>query len=585
MNDEVERTLSTIRSNSKCFVTAHARSRVVYILFAMVVLTQMPGCVSDKVKIDNPLLAYQQSMVRQGPQRRAGTEGMDVLSLLPQTTPEGQTTKKLNIGGEIHNLTIEEAIIRTLTNNPEIRAISFAPDISKEQIIKAAAEFDYIMFERFNYSEDDRPINTTDLFTLNATEGGQASSRLFEVGIKQKGVTGSQWSLGWSLRRNWDNVENRVLSTRHEPMLVLEIRQPLLRDAWEKFNLAGVNISKLNYRIAFADFHKKINEITVNVIAAYWALLQARREMEIQQRLLDKTLGTLKKLKDRSEIDVTSIQVKQTEASEKARQAVLIDARKKIIDIQDVLIQLMADKNMSLLNECEIVPTTKLNTQPVELDVLESLRLAMNNNPEIQQNRLRVEVARINVDIAKNQKLPSLELVASATSQGFASNASNANSQLFDGDYTSYVVGATLEFPLGNRGRRADLRRRELERSMAISALQNLSDSVATEVRERIRKIMAAHQQMQAQREAVEAAKIHLQALLDSEPIRGRLTPEFLLVKLQAQEELANAQRMETKAIVDFNTTLAALSKATGTVLELHQIQTSLPGISDEGIN
>ncbi|MHC4175353.1 MAG: hypothetical protein ACYST5_20780, partial [Planctomycetota bacterium] len=138
-----------------------------------------------------------------------------------------------------------------------------------------------------------------------------------------------------------------------------------------------------------------------------------------------------------------------------------------------------------------------------------------------------------------------------------------------------------LEYPLGNRQREAELLRRTLERRKAISVLQNIADQVAVQAKERIRMVETSHAEIYVQKQTAEAAKIHLQALEDSEPVRERLTPEFLLVKLQAQGALADAQRAEIKAIVDFNISLAQLAETTGTVLELHQVSTSLPVTSD----
>ena len=138
----------------------------------------------------------------------------------------------------------------------------------------------------------------------------------------------------------------------------------------------------------------------------------------------------------------------------------------------------------------------------------------------------------------------------------------------------------SLEYPLGNRQREAELLRRRLERRKAISALQNIADQAAIQAKERIRTVETNYAEIQVQKETAEAAKIHLQALEDSEPVRERLTPEFLLVKLQAQGALADAQRAEIKAIVDFNISLAQLAQTTGTVLELNQVSASLPAIS-----
>ena len=79
----------------------------------------------------------------------------------------------------------------------------------------------------------------------------------------------------------------------------------------------------------------------------------------------------------------------------------------------------------------------------------------------------------------------------------------------------------------------------------------------------------------------MDAAQIHLKVLGDSEVVLDRLTPEFLLVKLQAQESLANAQMSHVRAITEFNIALVELAQAMGTVLELNQVEESLPGASD----
>jgi outer membrane protein TolC len=100
---------------------------------------------------------------------------------------------------------------------------------------------------------------------------------------------------------------------------------------------------------------------------------------------------------------------------------------------------------------------------------------------------------------------------------------------------------------------------------------------VAVAAKEGLRRIKTNHSEIQIQKQAVEAAQIHLQTLKDTEPIREQLTPEFLLVKLQAQETLANVQRAENRAVVDFNISLVQLARTLGTVLELRQIKSSMP--------
>ena len=580
---------------------------------------QIAGCVSDKADRQNGLASYQEMLSDQGPQRRADTRGrnrqrpLDLLRPGPSAATPGvatatdpntgertvlgvRSTKKKrtepipsptqdmpaivvtsdpNTGASIVNLTIEQTLTRALANSPEIRVVSFDPSIAKQDITRAASEFDMTAFLNLNYEDEDNPANSIFL-------PGESEVQTWDSGIKQKGISGLEWSLSYGLMRSWDDLVGRTLPTRYEPMLSFKLKQPLLRDAGEDFALAGVNVAKLNYRMAFFGFRDKAEETAAQAISAYWRLLQARQDMEIQQSLLDRTLETLSKVEGRREIDATDVQVKQTEASTKAREAALLQAKKAVSDAQDTLLRLMADRQLNVLSDFELVPASQPALQAESLDQNKVLKLAMENNPVLQQARLGVDIADINVRSARNQHMPRLDLMASARAQGLARGRNAAQDVLEDRDYVSYAVGISLEIPLGNRQRDAELLKRRLERRQAIAALQNVADQVAIAAKEASRKIETTYSEIQVQKEATEAASIHLQALEDSEPVRERLTPEFLLVKLQAQEALAIAQRAEIRAVVDFNIAMAQLARVLGTVFELRQVGASLPTLIDQ---
>ena len=551
--------------------------KTILLIFMLFLFT---GCVSDKVGDESIVTSYQQSLADQGPQQRVDTEGQDLenpLAIL-KPTPEKPLTelevvKDTVSGKEVVNLTIEQAIVRALAESPEIRVVSFDPSIAKQEITKAAAEFDPSAFGRLNFEQEDNPINSI-------YQPGQSDVRLSELGIKQKGTLGSEWSLSYMLTRSWDDLAGRTLSTRYEPILAFQIRQPLLRDAWQEVNLAGVNIAKLNHEIALLSFRKKAEDISTDVISAYWLLLQARRDIEIQQALLDRTLETLKKVQGRKEIDATAVQIKQAESYVKVRESALLQAKKSLSDAQDALIRLLADPQMTVLSNCEIIPVTEPALMAEKFEQSEILALAMQKHPVVQQAHVAIAIADINISVGKNQKMPRLDLIASARMQGLARGYGDAHNELNTADYTSYGVGISLELPIRNRQRKAELLRRKIERRKAVATLQNLADQLAIQAKERIRKVETTHAQIQVEKDAMQASNIHLQALEDTEAIRERLTPEFLLVKLQAQESLALAQRSEIKAIVDFNISLTQLAQTSGTVLELHRVRNALPVIT-----
>ena len=118
----------------------------------------------------------------------------------------------------------------------------------------------------------------------------------------------------------------------------------------------------------------------------------------------------------------------------------------------------------------------------------------------------------------------------------------------------------------------AELARQKFSLLQAIATLQNTADQLAVQVNERIRQINTTFDELQAQRAAVAASQAQLDALNEIEKTRGRLTPEFVQLKLQAQETLADAQTAEVTALTNYNSALADLAQLTGTILRQHGI-------------
>ncbi|MBN1506148.1 MAG: TolC family protein [Sedimentisphaerales bacterium] len=537
---------------------------------------------SDEVGDRSKVSTYQRRLAGGGPQLRRNEQEMpsaQPLGLLQpvetrqEPIPSLQVTVDPNTGQKNAPLTIEQAIVRALANSPEIRIVSFDPEIARQEVAKAAGDFDPVSFGRYNYGRQDNPVNSF-------FDPGESETRLYEVGVKQRTILGSEWSASYGLSRVWDDLSLHTLSTRYEPMVVFELRQPLLRDAGTQVNLAGVDIAKLNYEAAMLGFREKAEAVCAAVITAYWRLVQARRDIQIQRELVSQTNETLKKVEGRRDIDATDVQTEQVAAYARSREAILLELEKQAIDAQDALTRLISDPHVNLGSELTILPTSEpqvIRELPQSVILADrTLAVAMQRNPGIQRAQLGIQVAQINLDVAKNQEMPRLDLVGSARARSLAEDLYDAQDQIDNGQYTSYAIGLTLEYPLGNRSRRAESLRRQWERRKATAVYHNAADQVAVQVREKARRVQTSFEQLKAQKEAVQAARMHLQTLGESEPIREKLTPEFLLVKLQGQETYAQAQRAETSALAELNIALAELAQAAGTILDLRTVEASL---------
>ena len=547
----------------------------------------LAGCVSPGVFDQKAVNRYQEAMATRGYQPRMGEEGIDSLRPAPGATgPALKIVRDEKTGQYAIPLTLDEAIMRALANNLDIRVVSFDPSVSREEVTKAAAAFDYVFFARYNFLRSDleqaAPASSIIVTPQPNTVSVPTRTALYEVGLKETTITGAQWSVTGDLTRVIDDTGTTLLRNSWEPTVTMQLLQPLLRNAWPEFNLAQLKITQLNYQISVEQFRQKVEETISAVISTYWRLIQARNGLEIQQRLLDETITTMKRIVDRIPLDATDVEVKQAEAAVAVREASLIQARKTILDVQDQLARLLADAQINVLGNYEIIPTTPLNGLQVQIDGTDQLITALRHNPQLEQARLAIAGADVNVKVSQNQTLPRLDFGASAEWQGLGGNIHEAFDSFITADFFSYSLGAQFEYPIGNRSAIADLKEKRFQRTKAIAILQNLADQVAVALNERIRQIHTTWSQRQAQEKAVAASRIQLDALIATEEIRGRLTPEFLLVKLNAQETLANAELAALQALVDYNVAMSDLALVSGTVLELHGVKLALPVVLGE---
>jgi len=513
---------------------------------------------------------YQRAMARRGPQRR-GSRGADQLRASTAVRPPLKVVRDEQTGKVRIFLSLDEAIMRTLANSMDIRVVSFDPAVSRQEMVKAAAEFDYVVFGRWDYDRAD-----TEPASVFAS--GEVRTRTYEAGIQQDTITGAQWRLSWSMTQTLDDSTFSTLNEQWDNRIVLELAQPLLRDAWPEVNLAGVKIARLSHTADMQAFRQRVEEIVTEVISAYWALIQARRDRQIQQELLDRTIETRQRIDKRRAMDATEVEFMQSQAAVETRRASLIRSETIVSDAQDRLVRLLGDSQLNLLTDCEVVPTTRPNVELVRVDQADQLLAALRHNPLLAQARTAVEVSAVNVAVARNGMLPRLDLSASVTADGLDSTPHEAREDLETGDFVGYNISLRAEYPIGNRQRIAEYRAQRLARLKAIATMQNTADLVAQQVRQQIRQIATTYQEMKAQQRAVEASRNQLEALEATEELRP-LSPEFLQVKLAAQEDLANAQRAELAAVVNYNIALAELARAAGTILELHRVRIAMPSV------
>ena len=172
----------------------------------------------------------------------------------------------------------------------------------------------------------------------------------------------------------------------------------------------------------------------------------------------------------------------------------------------------------------------------------------------------------------KNNLLPQLNFQGSVTSDGVAHYLDDSFSNQGDFNHIGWAAGLQFQFPLGNRAARAIWQRALLQRQQAIESYGSLISQVVLDVKDAALDIDASWQELVADRRARFANEKTLEGLQKQQEAAVDLTPEFVQLKLQTQDQLAQSEEAEHQALYNYNFAIATMEKAKGSILRYNNV-------------
>jgi len=493
-----------------------------------------------------------------------------------QASTQGGPGDPATFGGldePVVNLSLEEAITRALHHSLAIKVEAYNPGIREAQITEAIAAFDPVLFGQSQWSLVDEPNVTTASFSHETTFQNT-------VGIKKSLASGG--TIQATTGDNYQDIQNTTLPVSPDPShtadIGLALSQPLLRGFGESYNRASIYLAQRDSRIALNVFRRQVITSLDDVEEAYLALVQARAIVDIQIRLLQATKETYAQVQQRLNIDATEVNVAQTKAALESRNADLIRARTNVRNASDKLKALINDPALDLRGNLLINPTDKPVAEPISLNVAEQLDIALRQRGEMQEARLTIEKADIVLDVAKNDLLPKFDLTMSTQATALSKDFASAFANTIDANkYMDFGAGLKFEIPLGNRQAEAVVKRRNLERRQALTTMLQQAQKIILDVRTELREMLTTYQEVQARVSSRKAAGDELLAIQARQEVGERLTPEFLQLRLDAQQRRANAELEELQSMINYNVAIVRLEVSKGTLLEYNRVSLSPP--------
>jgi outer membrane protein TolC len=373
-------------------------------------------------------------------------------------------------------------------------------------------------------------------------------------------------------------IDPRVSGLAQTPFfesdLSLQITQPLLQNGGVEVNQARVVVARNTQRVSLLDARLQLEKTLSEVEDAYWQLVQGEAELKIQQDLYEQSVDTAMTLQRRLNQDVSRDTIAQANASLRAREAQLSEARNRLKGLSNALKRRVNDPALNTASAPVILPEDRFIEAPITFDLAEQIEAGLANRAELAQQRIRIDSATVVYKAAQNNLLPSLNMVGSIGTKGADNRFGSAvNNQMVDFSAREYAIGLQLEIPLGNREARAIVARTGIQRQQAIDQYQDLLSQVCQEIKDAHDTVYYGWDRMRRTRQSLYAAQEWLAAIVQQQDVGGRvLDPDFVNRKLAAQESVAQARREYTRAATDYNVGISTLEKAKGTLLKYDNV-------------
>ncbi len=388
---------------------------------------------------------------------------------------------------------------------------------------------------------------------------------LAHTGFSKRFAWGTQYQLELDVDRHETSSALEGLNPAADTSLRFLITQPLLKNFGPDANLVSVRLAENNHEISKTDLRARILQIMGSVVEAYWTMILRQEQLDIQKESLQLAVDLLKNNTARVEAGVMApIEILSASSGVASRQEGVIVARNALEDAEDNLKRVLELRDGTELWNIHLVPAERPLYLPTPVDLDSSLETAHENLPVLKTLALSIENADLTVKAAKNQLRPQLDLSVGAWTSGLGDHADESLDLMKDGDFTSYTVGLTLTYPLGNRGARARMQRSELRAQAARANLEDQLREVDLQVRAAVRQIETNQQRVEATTVAVDLARERLRA--EEEALDVGLSTSHDV--LDYQEDLTIARGSYTQSVIDHILSITDLELSKGTLTE-----------------
>lgn len=523
-------------------------------------------------------------------------------------------------------ITLENAIGMALEQNANLAVAQANRHVAEYQIQSVEGQYDIQFAVEPQYQYNVQPPQ-------NAFFAGPGFGPIVQktgsitAGIQGLTPAGQQYSVNVSGNQTYNNTAINSFNPYYPTLFSASFVQPLSRNRYINETSRALQVAKFNEQTVTNQSLTTVSSTIAQVQDSYWGLVAAWREVAIQEEALRNTIAQQNsnvRLARRGAI--APINVVEVNAQVAVFQQNVFAALQQVALLQNQLKSQLTTNPDDAIWKANLVPTSPVRQIPQQPSLVDLVKEAMKQRPEIAAVRSELQTAAVNVDFARNQTKPQVNLQLGYVSNGFAgtvlppgtffqSTAAQINAinqliaavnptlppnqqitmipntnvpvpkylsgglsesitNLLSNKFPIYTAGVQVVFPIGNHTAKADLASAlEQQRATQVQEASTIQQVVID-----VRNALQSYQNAQAQLLAASAARDASEQVLSSEQRRFRAGESTTYLVLQRQIELADNRGREVLAQTNLNRAIVELQRATGTILTANNVNITTVG-------
>jgi outer membrane protein len=469
--------------------------------------------------------------------------------------------------GPVLELTLDDAVARTLENNVDIAVERYNPEQSSLNIKELQGTYEPILTSALTQSSRTSPPTSA----FSGAEKVNVDTAIYNLGVFQSVPTGGSVRFDFNNNRADTNNVFQTFNPSYNSTFNLSLAQPLLRNFRTDSTRTQIKVAKKNREISDVQFRQTVINTIANVKQQYYDLLYAIDNLEAQR----KSLALAAKLLEENEIKVrvgtmAPLDVVQAESEKAGREEGVIVAEAAVAEAEDALRRSMFNTNDPAMWATRIVPKDRPTADVVQVDTQAAIAAALQKRTDIQAARKGLENAEYNITLARNQTLPGIDFVAAYGSTGLGGTQvldlvtreplavpirggyGNAVGDVFGRDFPTWTIGFEMSYPIFNRQAGAASARAKVSREQSQANIRRLEMQITQEVRSAARAVETDYKRVQS----TKAARVLQERRLDAETKKFGAGMSTNYQVTQSQRDLAFAEVAELRAIADYRKSL-----------------------------